>query len=84
MAIDISNINGFPAQDGGALALLRDIAQKYCPEEVREARQSVLPDSVLNLTELEAGFKQLLSGGSGYADLPYFGDAGFAQPFPSP
>jgi len=74
MAIDISNINGFPAQDGGALALLRDIAQKYCPEEVREARQSVLPDSVLNLTELEAGFKQLLSGGSGYADLPYFGD----------
>ena len=81
------------------MALLRDIAQRYCPEEVREVRQSVLPDSALNLTELEAGFMQLLAGGSGYADLPYFGDAdyrlvgadlksasresGYAQPLPS-
>ena len=75
MAIDISTINTFPAQDGGALALLRDLAQKYCPEEAREVRQSVFPDEALHLEELEAGFKQLLAGGSGYADLPYFGYA---------
>jgi len=72
--IDIQNINGYGIEDPG-FALLREVASKYCPEEVREARQSVLPDSALNLTELEAGFKQLLGGGSGYADLPYFGDA---------
>ena len=29
----------------------------------------------MHLEELEAGFKQLLAGGSGYGDLPYFGDA---------
>ena len=73
--LNLTDINSFPAQDSGALALLRDIAQKYCPEEAREIRQSVFPDEALNLTELEAGFKQLLAGGSGYADLPYFGDS---------
>ena len=73
--LNLTDINSFPAQDGGALALLRNLAQKYCPEEAREVRQSVFPDEALNLTELEAGFKQLLAGGSGYADLPYFGDA---------
>ena len=66
-------INGYGIEDPG-FALLREVAQKYCPEEAREARQSVLPDEALNLTALEAGFKQLLGGGSGYADLPYFGD----------
>ena len=73
--LNLTDINSFPAQDGGALTLLRDLAQKYCPEEAREVRQSVFPDEVLHLEELEAGFKQLLAGGSGYADLPYFGDA---------
>ncbi|MBO7109353.1 MAG: hypothetical protein J6V97_04595, partial [Prevotella sp.] len=72
--VDIQNINGYDIEDPG-FALLREVAQKYCPEEVREARQSVLPDEALNLTALEAGFKQLLGGGNGYADLPYFGDA---------
>ena len=76
-------INGYGIEDPG-FALLREVAQKYCPEEAREVRQSVLPDEALNLTALEAGFKQLLGGGSGYADLPYFGDADFAQPFPAP
>ena len=73
--LNLTDINSFPAQDGGALTLLRDLAQKYCPEEAREVRQSVFPDETLHLEELEAGFKQLLAGGSGYADLPYFGDA---------
>ena len=72
--INIAELNSFPAQDGGALALLRDLAQKYCPEEAREVRQSVFPDEALHLEELEAGFKQLLAGGSGYGDLPYLGD----------
>jgi len=69
--VDIQNINGYGIEDPG-FALLREVASKYCPEEVREVRQSVLPDEALKLTELETGFKQLLAGGSGYADLPYF------------
>ena len=70
---NISDINSFQAQDNSALALLRDLAQKYCPDEAREIRQSVFPDETLHLEELEADFKQLLAGGSGFADLPYIG-----------
>ena len=73
--LNLTDINGFQAQDSGALAQLRELAQKYCPEEAREVRQSVFPDEALHLEELEAGFKQLLTGGSGYADLPYIGDS---------
>ena len=57
------------------LATLKDIAQKYCPEEVQKVRQSILPDESLNLTALEATFSQLLAGGGGYGELPYIGDA---------
>ena len=42
-------INGYGIEDPG-FALLREVTHKYCPEEVREARQSVLPDEALNLT----------------------------------
>ena len=71
--IELQNISGYGIEDPG-FALLRELAHKYCPEEAVEIRQSVFPDEALNLTELETGFKQLLGGGSGYADLPYFGD----------
>ena len=71
--IDIQNINGYGIQDPG-FELLRQAAQKYCPEELQEVRQSVLPDEALNLEELATGFKALLAGGSGYGELPYIGD----------
>ena len=71
--LNLTDINSFQAQDDSALALLRDLAAKYCPEEAREIRQSVLPDESLNLEELEAGFRQLLAGGSGFPDVPYQG-----------
>ena len=32
--INLSELNSFPAYDG-SLALLKELAQKYCPEEVR-------------------------------------------------
>ena len=94
--INISELNSFPAQDGGSLAMLKEIAQKYCPEELQAERRrvgehssgmrkAILPDErlrvgerssgmQLNLSELEAGFRQLLAGGSGYGELPYLGD----------
>ena len=35
--INISELNSFPAQDGGSLAMLKEIAQRYCPEVWLEA-----------------------------------------------
>ena len=67
--IDTNSINGYGLEDPG-FALLREVAQKYCPEELQAERKAVLPDESLNLSGLEAGFMQLLAGGSGYGDLP--------------
>ena len=71
--IDIQNINGYGIQDPG-FELLRQVAQKYCPEEFQAERKEVIPDEALNLTELETAFNALLAGGSGYGELPYIGD----------
>ena len=71
--IDIQNINGSGIQDPG-FELLRQAAQKYCPEELQAERKEAIPDEALNLTELETAFNALLAGGSGYGELPYIGD----------
>ena len=49
--IDIHNINGYGIEDPG-FALLREVAQKYCPEEVQQKRQAIVPDEKLNLEAL--------------------------------
>ena len=83
--INLSELNSFPGQYS-SLALLKEIAQKYCPEEWQDARRQVLPDDKLlaagqwlgeplNLDALKAGFEQLLAGGSGFEQLPYVDDA---------
>lgn len=88
--INLSELNNFPGQDS-SLALLKEIAQKYCPEEWQDARRQVLPDDKLlsagqwlgeplNLDALKAGFEQLLAGGSGFEELPYIGDTEAATP----
>ena len=71
--IDLQNLNGY-GLEAPSLSQLREIAKKYCPEEVKEFRQSILPDESLHLEELEAGFQALLHGGSAFPDLPYIGD----------
>ena len=48
--INISELNSFPAQDGGSLAMLKEIAQRYCPEELQAERKAILPDEQLNLS----------------------------------
>ena len=48
--INISELNSFPAQDGGSLAMLKEIAQRYCPEELQAERKAILPDEQLNRT----------------------------------
>ena len=72
--LNLSEINRFPTQDGDVLALLRDLARDYCPDEARALRQRLIPDEDLHLEELEAGFRQLLAGGSGATGLPFFDD----------
>ena len=53
--INISELNSFPAQDGGSLALLKEIAQKYCPEELQAERKAILPDERLRVGERSSG-----------------------------
>ena len=71
--IGLQNINGYGIEDG-TLSLLKEIAQKYCPEEVQELRKDIIPDEILHLDHIKVDFDQLLTGGSSYSDLPYIGD----------
>ena len=49
--IELQNINGYGLEDPG-FELLKQVAQKYCPEEFQEERKAVLPDESLNLEAL--------------------------------
>ena len=49
--INIQNIDGYGIQDPG-FDLLRQVAQKYCPEELQQVRQEVIPDDALNLSAI--------------------------------
>ena len=61
--LNFSEINNFPTYDGGAFDILKEVAGKYCPEEVKEIRRGVIPDESLNLENLEKEFMALLAGG---------------------
>ena len=71
--IDIQNVNGYGIDDPG-FELLRQVAQKYCPEELQAERKAVLPDDALHLEGIETSFKALLAGSLPFGDLPYVGD----------
>ena len=49
MAIDIQNISGYGLDDPG-FELLRQVAEKYCPEELQQERQATVPDEKLDLS----------------------------------
>ena len=51
--LNFSEINNFPTYDGGVFDILKEVAGKYCPEEVKEIRRGVIPDESLNLENLE-------------------------------
>ena len=44
-------IDGYGIPDPG-FELLRQVAQKYCPEEFQEQRKAVIPDETLHLDAL--------------------------------
>ena len=67
--------NTFVGSELGDIGRLRQIASKFCHEEISQEVRQVIPDSVdtLDLSDIEAGFRQLLAGGSG------FPNSGFPQ-----
>ena len=52
MAVNIQNISGYGLEDPG-FELLRQVAEKYCPEELRQERQTVVSDEELKLDAFE-------------------------------
>jgi cysteine desulfurase/selenocysteine lyase len=54
--INLQNIEGYGIADPG-FELLREVAQKYCPEELQAERKEVIPDEVLNLAALSLPFE---------------------------
>jgi len=57
-------LNPFLRTDDATFNHLREIAQKYCPEDIQEVRKDIIPDEELNLSQLEEGFRQLVEGGA--------------------
>jgi cysteine desulfurase/selenocysteine lyase len=60
----------------GDIGRLRQIASKFCPEEVKSEVRPMIPDGTdeLNLTDLKDGFMRLLSGGEPFPELNYRSD----------
>ena len=58
--LELQHINENGLEDSG-LELLRQVAQKYCPEEWQEVRKAVIPDEVLDLSALNVPFETTLS-----------------------
>ena len=50
MTYNIQNDFGLEAP---GFAMLREVAHKYCPEELQQQRQAAVPDEVLNLAAIE-------------------------------
>ncbi len=56
----------------GDVGRLRQIAAKFCPEEIQQQTRQIVPDEVdaLNFSDLEAQFLELIRGGSGFPSVP--------------
>lgn len=61
------NPNPLFEQDDSALQCLRNLAHKYCPEEIQQPRRELFPDEALNLEHLETEFMLMLSGENPFA-----------------
>ena len=77
--IDIQNINGYGIEDPG-FALLREVAQKYCPEELQAERKEVIPDEALDLSRLAVEYDALPKHQSSRPTVPR--DDGFGIGIP--
>jgi cysteine desulfurase/selenocysteine lyase len=72
--MNLSELDNFQPSDGlGDIGRLRQIASRFCPEEIRQEVRPLVPDGVdeLNLTDLKEGFMRLLQGGDGFPAVTY-------------
>ena len=80
--INIQNIGGYGIQDPG-FELLRQVAQKYCPEELQDERKAVIPDEQLDLSSLAVLFNATESHPTGQGTSPIVpADNGFGIGIP--
>ena len=77
--IELQNINGYGLEDPG-FELLKQVAQKYCPEEFQEERKAVLPDESLNLEALSVLYDTIQQRPTEQTTLPK--DDGFGIGIP--
>ena len=70
-------INGYGIEDPG-FELLRQVAQKYCPEELQSERKAVVPDDALNLSAIADLFKTFV----GVDNNPAPTENGLSTPLP--
>ncbi len=67
-----TNFNSFLiGNELGDIGRLRQIATKFCPEEVKREVKAYIPDGVdeLNLSELKEGFNRLIAGGDPFPSV---------------
>ncbi|MBQ8020112.1 MAG: hypothetical protein IJ263_06910, partial [Paludibacteraceae bacterium] len=64
----LDTLNSLLGSDDGTLQRMRQIAQEFCPEDLQDARQDIIPDEELHIERLQEEFRQLLEGG-----LPFSG-----------
>lgn len=55
----------------GDIGQLRQIASKFCPEELKQEMREFIPDGTdeLNLNEVKKSFESILSEGNGFPDI---------------
>ena len=64
----LDTLNSLLGSDDGTLQRMRQIAQEFCPEDLQDARQDIIPGEELHIERLQEEFRQLLEGG-----LPFSG-----------
>ena len=56
----LDTLNSLLGSDDGTLQRMRQIAQEFCPEDLQDARQDIIPDEELHIERLQEEFRQLL------------------------
>ncbi|MBQ8099479.1 MAG: cysteine desulfurase [Bacteroidaceae bacterium] len=58
------NLHSFNHENDALLEQMKNVVERYCPEELKEERRALISDEELHLESLFQGFDQLLSDGA--------------------
>ena len=58
------NLHSFNHENDALLEQMKNVVERYCPEELKEERHALISDEELHLESLFQGFDQLLSDGA--------------------